>query len=245
VTTAEAAALLDVPEDQVRIRMHRYARQQRVLSPARGLWVIIPPEFRTWGTLPALQLIDPLMRHLGHDYYVGWLSAAELHGAAHQRPQALQVAVDTYVADRDFGRARIDFAIRKRVGSIPRLQHTVPTGTVWVSSPEATALDLADEPAISGGLSNVATVLAELGADSTLDSQRLADATASFPLATVRRLGYLLDVCEMAELAQSLRPVADTRRRYPVSLLSPDGPVQGPVNSNWRLQVNTTVEPDQ
>ena len=35
-------------------------------------------------------------------YYVGLLSAAELFGAAHQRPQVFQVVVDKYLPDRAF-----------------------------------------------------------------------------------------------------------------------------------------------
>lgn len=38
-----------------------------------------------------------MMAHLGRDYYLGWLSAAEMYGAAHQRPQVLQVAVDRHL----------------------------------------------------------------------------------------------------------------------------------------------------
>jgi len=71
----------------------------------------------------------------------------------------LQVAVDRRVADKDLGRVRLRFVERKQAAEIPRLQRTVPTGQVWVSTPEATALDLAADPASGAGLSNVATVL--------------------------------------------------------------------------------------
>jgi DNA-directed RNA polymerase specialized sigma24 family protein len=37
ITTAEAADALAIPEDQVRVRMHRYVEQGRVIAPARGL----------------------------------------------------------------------------------------------------------------------------------------------------------------------------------------------------------------
>ncbi len=99
------------------MRMHRYVQQGRVIAPAGGLWVPVPPQHRIYGSLPGLQLIDLLMRHLERDYYVGWLSAAEVHGAAHQ---ALQVAVSAPVQDRSFGRVRLQFAIRARVAEVPR-----------------------------------------------------------------------------------------------------------------------------
>src|ERR1035437_9097134 len=82
ITTAEAADALAIPRDQVRVRMHRYVQQGRVIAPARGLWVPVPPQDRVYGRLPGLEMIDVLMGHLDRDYYVGWLSAAEVHGAA-------------------------------------------------------------------------------------------------------------------------------------------------------------------
>ena len=66
-----------------------------------------------YAVVGGLKLIDLLMGHLGRDYHVGWLSAAEVHGAAHQAPQALQVAVSAPVQDRTFGRVRFQFAIRR------------------------------------------------------------------------------------------------------------------------------------
>ena len=104
VTTTEAAEILGVPRDQVRVRLNAGVHAGRLFSPSRGLWVAIPPKYRAWGAPPATEFLDQLMTHLGREYYVGWLSAAEIHGAAHQRPQTLQVAVDRPVQGRSFGR---------------------------------------------------------------------------------------------------------------------------------------------
>lgn len=52
VSTAKAAELLGVPDSQVRARMHRMVQSGRVFSPARGLWMAVPPEYRSWGVLP-------------------------------------------------------------------------------------------------------------------------------------------------------------------------------------------------
>lgn len=243
-STAEAAGLLGVPADHVRVRLNPLVHQGRVFSPARSLWVAIPPEYRTWKVTPGLQFLDAMMRHLGRDYYVGWLSAAELHGAAHQRPQVLQVAVHRRVADRDLGRVRLRFVERKHAAEIPRLQRSGPTGQVWVSTPEATALDLAADPALGAGVSNVATVLAELGEDGILVSDKVAAAAGLFPLAAVRRLGFLLEAVEQHDLAAPLHDIAQRRRRWRPDLLAPDGTERGPVDARWRLQINSVVEPD-
>ncbi len=244
VDTAEAADLLGVPDDHVRVRLAPAVRAHRIVSPSRGLWIAVPPEYRTWGAPPALDFLDPLMAHLHRDYYVGWLSAAEIHGAAHQRPQVTQVAVDRQLADRDLGRARLRFHTQARAGTLPRARHTVPTGQVWVSTPELTALDLADRPSLGAGHSNVATVLAELAEAQTLDPARILDAAAGFPGAALRRLGYLLELVEAEVDADPLAVhVAADPLALP-ALLDPASPRRGSVSERWGLLVNTDVEPD-
>lgn len=244
ITTAEAADALGIPHDQVRVRMHRYVRQGRVISPARGLWVPVAPQHRVFGSLPGLQLIDVLMRHLDRDYYVGWLSAAEVYGAAHQAPQVLQVAVSAPVADRTLGRVRLQFATRARVADVPREQRSAATGRVWVATPATTALDLVDDPEQSGGLSNAATVIAELADDRRLTDHALADAARHFPTTTVRRLGRLLDSLDLPALTGGLQQLADEHRRAPVTALDPRRATGGLLDHRWRIAVNTELDPD-
>ena len=226
------------------MRMHRYVRQGRVIAPARGLWVPVPPQHRVYGSLPGLQLIDLLMRHLDRDYYVGWLSAAEVHGSAHQAPQVLQVAVSAPVADRTLGRVRLQFATRARVADVPREQRTTATGRVWVATPSTTALDLVDDPEQSGGLSNAATVIAELADDRRLTDDALADAARHFPITTVRRLGRVLDSLDLPALTGGLQQLADEHRRAPITALDRSGAPEGPVDHRWRIAINTELDPD-
>ena len=52
--------------------------------PFRGFHVIVQPEYRALGCLPADQFVPQLMEHLGLVVdYAGLLTAASLHGAAH------------------------------------------------------------------------------------------------------------------------------------------------------------------
>ena len=53
-----------------------------MFSPTRGGYVPIPAEYRSWRVVPASHFIDPMMRYLDNEYYVEFLSAAEVHGAA-------------------------------------------------------------------------------------------------------------------------------------------------------------------
>jgi len=194
--------------------------------------------------LPGLQLIDLLMGHLERDYYVGWLSAAEVHGAAHQAAQALQVAVSAPVQDRTFGRVRLQFAIRTRVVDVPREKRTASTGRFWVATPATTALDVVDDPDRSGGLSNAATVIAELADDGKLTDDALENAARHFPITTVRRLGRLLDTLDLSALTRGLERLADQHRRSPITALDRRGAPDGPVDHRWRVAVNTDIDTD-
>lgn len=49
LTTSELADLLDIPAGQVRQRLAAPTRRGEWASPARGLWMPVTPEFRTWG----------------------------------------------------------------------------------------------------------------------------------------------------------------------------------------------------
>lgn len=244
VTSAEVADLLRIPLQQVRVRLNQQVRKQRFFSPARGLWVPIPPEYRTWGAVPASHFIDHLMRFLERDYYVGWLSAAELHGAAHQRPQVFQVAVSNALSPRDFGRVRLRFITRSHARELPRIRRQTPTGEIWASTPELTALDLLDVPRIGGGLSNATTVVIELAQEPGLNTTRLIEAARMFPTSTVRRLGYLLDRFETDVDLVALRSFLATQPRAHPSPLDPRMPLRGDRDDVWNVVLNADVEPD-
>src|SRR5687767_6583861 len=93
-TTTEARTALAVSPAALKVALNRLARQKLIVSPAKGFYVIVPPEYRSLGSLPADQFIPALMSHLRLPYYAGLLTAAQYHGAAHQRPQEFQVMLD-------------------------------------------------------------------------------------------------------------------------------------------------------
>ena len=77
---------LGVSAAAARQALSRLAAKREIASPARGFYVVVPPEYRRLGCLPADQFIPSLMEHRKIPYYVALLSAAQYHGAAHHRP---------------------------------------------------------------------------------------------------------------------------------------------------------------
>ena len=245
INLVDAGALMGLDPNAAADALVRLRRAGLMFSPSRGLYVAIPPEYRTWHAVPALDFIDPMMRANDRQYYVALLSAAELHGAAHQRPQVFQVMVDRLLEDRDFGRVRLRFYSRQRLSDIPVVVVNSSADQVRVSSPAATALDLASRPADGGGLSNVATVVHDLVEAAGMSAQDILDAAEAFPNSSLRRLGWVLDLSDapldldLVAAHLSLKPTARAN-----VLLDARGPRRGPGNNRWGVVVNADVEPD-
>lgn len=239
---AEASRRTGLDRKRVYDALRRLVGAGEIFSPARGFYVIIPPKYRSWGAVPASWFVDPMMAHLDRSYYVGLLSAAEALGAAHQRPQAFQVLVDKYLPDRAFGRVRIQFVVNQHATLLPTVKLNTPTGTMRVSTPAVTALDLVSRPLDGGGLDNVATVLIELNEEGLLAEPDLVALAADYSAGSTRRLGYLLErYCDL-ELA-SLHAKAEPAGREPAPL-DPSGPRRGHVDPRWNLRLNTNVVPE-
>lgn len=171
----------------------RLQRRSHLLRPRRGFYVVVPPQYLSWGAPPPSWYIDDLMRHEGRPYYVGLLKAAELHGATHQAVMQFQVVTDKRLPEIRAGRSIISFHFRRDMAAIESgvEDRKTDTGHMKISSIELTVLDLLRYPRASAGLDNVVTVLSDLGAK--LDSQKLATLSASFERSVVQRLGHLLD----------------------------------------------------
>lgn len=241
-SSEDARRALAVSADAAKLALHRLSRQKAVASPARGFYVIVPPEYRALGCLPADQFIPDLMKHLELPYYVGLLSAAEYHGAAHQRPQVFQVLLPKAHRPIKCGGVRINFIVRKRLKDVPTQTLNTPRGPVRLSTPEATAIDLAGYPRRGAGLSNVGVVLSELA--ERIDAQKLVVAAAKAPISWSQRLGYILERAGASDKASALQDYVSRHARKYVPLARGSRSVSGDKNSRWRLVVNTDVEID-
>jgi len=241
-TTADVIAAAPSSVDAVRLALHRLVKQRRLAHPRRGIYVVVPPEYRAVGAPPPTWYIDPTMRALERPYYVGLLSAAALHGAGHQQPQELQVVTDRPLRPVTVGMSRIRWLTKRDAAATPARDVNTPTGTMRVSTPEATALDLVRYLRRVGGLSHIATVLAEL-ADAIDAGQLATTAGAAADLATAQRLGYLLEAAGRRDVTAPLAAWVASQPSWPVAL-DPGKPDRGaPRAQPWNVAVNAAVEP--
>ena len=241
-TTREAAAALKASDPAVRAALRRLEHRGKIASPAKSFYVIVPPEYRRLGCLPAEQFIPQLMKHLDLEYYVGLLSAAQYHGAAHHRPQEFQVMLAKHRRPLLCGLVRVAFIGRANIGQVSTIARNTPRGIVRLSSVEATAVDLAGYPEHAGGLDGAATVLSELL--ESLDPEKLVAAARSAPVPWAQRLGYLLESAGGDNVTEPLALYVRQKAREYVPLVPGASLKKSKKSSHWRLRINAEVEPE-
>lgn len=135
-TTAEPVAALGGSVPAARAALMRLEAKGEVADPHLGVHVIIPPGTAAWD-VPADQFVPQLKHHLGEADCVTLLSTAELHGAAHQRPQSFQVMVKFNRRSLQCREVRVEFVTRKDLERTAILEKHTPRGPLHVASPEA------------------------------------------------------------------------------------------------------------
>ena len=241
-TTDDASKALGVSAVAARAVLRRMKVRGEIADPHRGFHVIVPPEYRRLGCLPPEQFMPHLMEHLGEYYYVALLSAAEFHGAAHQRPQTFQVMVRRNRRPLECGEVRVQFVARKDLDRTPTVEKNTPRGKLRISSPEATALELVGYADQCGGLDNVASVISELA--EALDISKLTEAAQQSPIAWVQRLGYLLDLTNHVQVADPLVKHVQAHATVVAPLVRSQSTARARREDRWKLAINASVEPD-
>lgn len=241
-TRSDAQKALSSTDTAFTFAANRLTKKGRIVSPRRGFFVVVPAEYRIAGAPPASWFIDDLMKFHGMPYYVGLLSAAALHGAAHQQPQEFQVITTSPLRPIRVGREKIKFFTKKKSDSTATNKIKGATGFFPISSPEATALDLIR---YSSALSHVATVLDEL--KEKISPLRLVEAArVEGEMAAVQRLGYLLDCVNASKLTEALHKWVKKQAPNPVPLVPTRKLTGSPKrNDKWDIVINEEIEVDQ
>lgn len=251
-TAEEAEDALGVGRGAFLDAAERLQRRKALLNPRQGFYVVVPPQFASWGAPPPAWYIDELMRYEGQAYYVGLLKAAELHGATHQAVMEFQVVSAKRFPKIRAGRNLIVFYFRKDMEAVVAgiEDRKTDTGTMKISSAALTALDLLRYPQASAGIDNVATVLSDLG--QKIDADQLAALSVTVERPVVQRLGHLLDRLGHEALTGPMLTALQERGTAPWTELDrqeardPDfAPEPQERDARWRVVVRRVPEVDE
>lgn len=227
--------------------LSKLCSNKTIANVYRGFYVIVPVQYVLRGSVPATYYIDQLMGYVGKPYYVCMLSAAELLGAAHQRPQQFSV-MTTFPRSRGVSTRNviIDWFYRERFPEEALITKNTETGIIYISNSLLTAADLVQYQQHVGGLSRVATIIEELSEQIDIKTQ-FAPLVSYVKKVVWQRLGYLLEkVLEENKLAdelyEQLRALSGNILYQPLSTSAKNDSTER--DTRWKLNINVKIETD-
>lgn len=234
-------------EAAVKLKLTRLVRKKKIISIHKGYYLIITSQYASRGILPPALFIDGLMKFLKRHYYVGLLNAAAFQGAAHQQPQEYFV-VTSFPALRPTTKKgiRINYISKKKVHELYLEKRKTETGYITISNPALTAIDLVQFDKRVGGLGRVATVLNELS-DAIKPRQITERFLREVPVATIQRLGFLLEVILKKNIGRHLYEVSQKAGLdfFRIPLKASAAKKGFPSDERWKVIVNTEIEIDE
>ena len=235
-------------KDYMKTYLFRLTAKEKIISPWRNFYVIMPIEYSLKGVIPPVFYIDQLMAYLDKRYYVALLNAAAFYGASHQRVQTFSIMVEQpSMRNTSKNGTSILFFSKKEIRMEFVRKHKTQTGYINVSSPELTAIDLINNEKSVGGLNRTCTVLNELADAMNLDG--LDDSFFKIsPAPVFQRLGFILEhILGREELAGTLysriKAAGLKLRKIPFKINKPTECCE--VDKKWKVIINQEIEIDE
>ena len=238
----------DKSDNSIKLALKRLVDKNKIISVYKGFYIIIPPAYANLGFLPPSMFIDDLMEYLRRPYYISLLSAAALHGAAHQQPQTHFVCT-TLPSMRNTNKkgVRIKYVSKRDFPESNIIQKKTESGYVKLSDTVLTCLDMINYHKTIGGFNRAATVINELSEEISEDEINSGVLNLT-PFANIQRLGYLWEyVCEQVSLSDALFKIINRSSRQLKSYkLNPAMDKQKQkITNRWKINVNTNIEIDE
>jgi predicted transcriptional regulator of viral defense system len=242
---------LHISENAAKTGLYRLKKAKKIITPIKGLYVIVPPEHQPYGSIPAEELLPIIMKHLKVDYYVGLLSAGLFYGATHQKPARFQVITNKRIKHPlKFGDVVIELIYKNSLEGLPTKDFVVSTGYLKVATPELLAIDLFKYSSRAGGISHIATVLSELAP--SIDENKLIELAERLgEVGQIQRLGFILEKIDVLEDEEKKQKIIDKLVEYlknsdrPFVALVPYISRTGhPRCKKWKIVENTDFESD-
>ena len=218
-------------------------RENWICPLSRGFYLALDVQHQGKGMLDPVWFVDDWARYHKVGYYVAGLSAAEQHGAAHQRPMQFQVFTNRQMRSIKHAKLHLALLFKKEITETMWEQRKSPAGYFRLATPEMTAYDIVAYHRSCPSLDHSATVLVELG--EVLSADRLVGLVEEqgCMLSVLQRVGWLLDYVGWQEKTEGLHAVLGARRLswVPLETRLKGG---GERDRRWKILVNTDIQPD-
>lgn len=242
-TIEEAMDRLDSGRRNALAILGSLVRSKRIISPTDGLYALWHPSERKWGIHP-LPILDILMKYRKCPYYVGLLSAADYYGAAHHKPQVLQVIIPKQITLRKAKELAVSFHVCTKFSSEGLLSLNVQGEKTMFSSPERTVLDILYFESVCGGFKNVCLVVRDLMPK--LNAENLKKVIEKYPFSSsIQRLGYMLEYFNADKKNLNTLIKWAKEGRLPNIALSARLPKKGKFHPIWHVIENAKIEEEE
>ncbi len=244
-TAGQIAKDQRIKEGNARKILHSLARKKILFRAGKGIYIVIPPDMlydREKFVNDPYLLIDQLMQTLGERYYVGYQSAAQLHGIAEQLPMVAIVAVVRQRRPIRMGNSRIEFRkiSDKMFFGIERMKYS--NSYLNISDKEKTIIDLVDRYDLCGGLDEAARTISN--SLDKINTQKMISHLNNVKTHSVKqRLGFVLD--KLYQNGYKVDPGLLKELEKHVSkkayLLDTAAPRKGKLSRKWNILENIDV----
>ena len=233
------------PDSSIRKELAKLAAANEVINIRKGFYIIIPPRYQSYGKLPIELYVEKLFNGLGKPYYVGFYSAAALHGATHQRIQQDYI-ITAPPALRDISKENVKIRFFN-VSNWPVkniIQKKSDAGYFKLSSSALTFADLIENQNNLGGLNRMLAILEELS--EALEKTDIQDLLTWYSNKSVlQRMGYLMEELDLNKEMSQLIYDRLNKDLYFSTLLSPrKGQKAGTTGNRWKVDANVQLESD-
>lgn len=238
-TDSEVENALGKSKDALRMAFKRLVDKGRIVRVHGGFFVIVPPEYSAQGMLPVSMFIDDLFAYMEKPYYVGLLSAAALHGAAHQQPQQWTVMINRPpIRSIQIKGVRIDFISRKQMPEFGITSQKTDTGEMRISNPALTLVDLFQFERQSGGFQRVIEISEELS--ESIETRNLQDTLSNAtPKSIWQRIGFVAEfILEQPAWCELLEHFLSSKTLHPERLSPGEKSKSGRIYQRWQIIEN-------
>lgn len=229
----------------IRSELSRLVNKREVISLRKGYYLIITPRYSASGKLPIQLYAEKLFRYLNQNYYLGFYTAAKIHGASHQQVQRDYIMTSIpKLNDISKNSYDIKFFTSSHWPDKNIVTMKADAGIYRISSPGLTVLDLIHHQTKLGGLSRMLATIKELAEE--INKHDIAELLRWYPnRSALQRFGFLLE--EIGGYDDQLEAIFEHLKSnmcFPV-LLSPNSEQKpGSVNNRWKVDVNIKLESD-
>jgi predicted transcriptional regulator of viral defense system len=236
----------EIPKSVKNIRkdIDRLRDKGNIINIRRGFYTIVPDEYKNMGAIPVEFYIDELMKFLSKKYYVALLSAAMLHGAAHQQPQEFFIISQSpkprKIKNDNF---HINFSEKKNFSVYGIEDKKTDTGYLKISNRELTFMDLIYFEHAMGGYNRIMTILQEL--TEGINVYKMKDVLKNdFPIPTIQRAGYVAENIFFNNKLANILEKKLTKLKLKTVPLKSSGKNNGDRDDKWKVIINTQIESD-